>query len=105
MPQTPEPWRQGIEYAGCCAIEVEGLREHLCAGVAEGEDVDDEFFEEFGAVGLLVDGLGRLAGGDDLVNREPLGDELAAGVAEDSALEAGLGGGDEEGAALSGVRE
>ena len=38
-----------IEYAGGLAVEVEGLCEGLSGGVAHGEDVDDEFFEELGA--------------------------------------------------------
>ena len=50
---------------------------------------------------FLIDGVGGFAGGDDFVDAEPVGDELGAGVAEDSALKAGLGG-DEECCALGG---
>ena len=98
---APDSGAGGEVEDGGGAVEVEGLREDLRGGVAHGEDVDDEFFEEVGAFSLLIDGGGWLAGGYDFINAEPLGDELAAGVAKDSALEAGLGG-DEECSALGG---
>src|ERR1700727_3921502 len=73
--------------------------ESLCAGHVHGEEGGDEGVEELFCVVDFVDGVDGLAGCDDLVEMEPAGDELAAAVAEESALEAGLGA-DEEGAAL-----
>src|SRR5579859_526336 len=75
--------------------------ERLGGGVAHGKDVDDEVLEELRTGLFLVDGHGGLAGGDDLVQLEPFGNQLAAGVAKESTLKAGFGG-DEEGSALRG---
>ena len=70
--------------------------EGLGSRVAHGEDVDDKLAEEFAAVRLLIDVVGGLAGGDDLVEVEEFGEQLLAGVEDDAALEAGFAADEEE---------
>lgn len=75
------------------------LGERLGRWVAHGQDVHDELMKELGAVILLIHGAYGFAGGYNFIEVEEIGHELAAGVTQNAAVEAGFGA-DEEGRAF-----
>ena len=66
-------------------------RKFLRHRIAQGKDVDDKLVKEFSARRLLIhrpDGLARC---HDLIEAEPLGKQVFAGVSNESALKRWLG--------------
>ena len=59
--------------------------------IAHGQDVVDELSEKFGAGALLIDRSNGKAGGDNFVQMKPAGEQMLAGVTNESTLELRLG--------------